>query len=70
MSEQRCNTCHLFLTYLGRLGLRTGGMSGGWELVLGAFSDLGEDVIYLDTYRCDGCGRLEFFDLDRSLPRE
>jgi hypothetical protein len=45
-------------------------MSGGWELVLGAFSDLGEDVIYLDTYRCDGCGRLEFFDLDRSLPRE
>lgn len=70
MNEQQCNSCRQKLTYLGQLGLRAGGMNGGWEMVFGVFSDLGESVIYLDTYRCESCGRIEFFDHDFSLPGE
>lgn len=68
MSEPKCNSCNLSLKPLGKIGLRTGGMNGGWELLFGAFADKDEKVVYLDTYRCENCGRLEFFDLDLSLP--
>ena len=70
MAEQFCNLCQKKLVYLGKLGLRTGGMDGGWEFLLGAIADMKEKVIYLDTYRCDSCARLEFFDRDFSLPHK
>ncbi|HMS42373.1 MAG TPA: hypothetical protein PKE69_19220 [Pyrinomonadaceae bacterium] len=69
MSEPKCNSCNISLKPLGKIGLRTGGMNGGWEFIFGAFADMDERVIYLDTYRCENCGRLEFFDFDLSLPQ-
>ena len=29
---------------------------------------LAERILVLDTFRCPGCPKLEFFDLDASLP--
>lgn len=68
MPEHFCYSCQTKMKYLGQLGLRTGGMEGGWEFLLGAWADVDERVIHLDTYRCETCGRLEFFDKDFSLP--
>ena len=48
--------------------LRTGGMHGGWGLVLGNLADIGEGTIELNAYVCPTCGHVEFRlpDRDRS----
>ena len=45
-----------------------GGISGGWHLLLGDMADVTEGIFPLDVYRCERCKRVEFFDLDLSLP--
>jgi hypothetical protein len=56
------------MTSLGQVPVRVGGTSGGWHLLLGQWADSGERVWPLDVYRCRSCKRVEFFDLDLSLP--
>ena len=70
MNQPECNTCKKLLNSMGQIGLRTGGMSGTASFLFGNWADINEKVIYFDIYRCDNCGRLEFFDLDKSLPRK
>jgi hypothetical protein len=53
---------------LGQLPIRVGGTTGGWHLLLGNFADMRESILPLDVYRCGTCKRVEFFDLDLSLP--
>jgi hypothetical protein len=55
---------------LGQLPIRTGGTSGGWHLLLGEWADMTENVLPLDVFRCSPCKRVEFFDLDLSLPEQ
>ncbi|MEI6739572.1 MAG: hypothetical protein WCK74_04590 [Gemmatimonadaceae bacterium] len=43
-------------------------MSGPWNLILGEAAALNEALFPLDVYRCPKCKRVEFFDLDESLP--
>ena len=43
-----------------------------WEKILptlGEWADVGEKIWRLDVYRCSSCKRVEFFDLDLSLPQ-
>jgi hypothetical protein len=54
---------------LGQLPIRVGGTTGGWHLLLGELADVSERVMPLDVYRCSDCKRVEFFDLDLSLPQ-
>jgi hypothetical protein len=54
---------------LGQLPIRVGGSNPGWHFFLGELADLGETIKPLDLFRCEKCGRLEFYDLDFSLPR-
>ena len=63
-----CYACHAPMHSLGQLPIRTGGTSGGWHLLLGEWADMTEDVLPLDVFRCSQCKRVEFFDLDLSLP--
>ncbi len=53
---------------LGQIPVRVGGTSGGWHLLFGHLADMGEEVMPLDVFRCSACKRVEFFDLDLSLP--
>jgi hypothetical protein len=55
---------------LGQLPVRVGGTAGGWHLLLGEWADMSEQVYPLDAYRCGQCRRVEFFDLDLSLPEQ
>jgi hypothetical protein len=65
----KCPNCKGNLQSLGQLPVRVGGSSGGWHFFFGELMDLGESVKPLDMYRCESCGRLEFYDHDFSLPR-
>jgi len=58
------------MTSLGQLPIGGGGTSGGWHLLFGNLADLSEGMVALDAYRCDTCKRVEFFDLDSSLPAQ
>jgi hypothetical protein len=63
-----CPNCNVALRSLGQLPIRVGGTTPGWHLFLGELADLGEKIKPLDLYRCEKCGRLEFYDHDFSLP--
>jgi hypothetical protein len=63
-----CYACHSPMQSLGQLPIRTGGTSGGWQLLFGTWAEVGEGVLPLDVYRCPKCRRIEFFDEDLSLP--
>ena len=55
---------------IGQLPIRMGGTTGGWHLLFGELADVSEKILPLDVFRCAGCKRVEFFDLDMSLPTQ
>ena len=63
-----CSVCQVAMQSLGQIPIRTGGIKGGWHLLLGEWADMTEGVVPLDVFRCSQCKRVEFFDLDLSLP--
>lgn len=63
-----CSTCKSEMQSLGQLPIRVGGTTGGWHILFGELADVSESVMPLDVYRCAACKRVEFFDLDLSLP--
>ena len=70
MARIECVRCRTEMKSLGQIPIRVGGTSGGWHLLLGEWADMTEGVLPLDVYRCDTCTRVEFFDLDLSLPEQ
>ncbi|MCU0239028.1 MAG: hypothetical protein MUC29_06265 [Pyrinomonadaceae bacterium] len=50
--------------------MRTGGSTGATLFFLDSYAEMSERIIYFDTYRCPNCRKLEFFDLDNSLPNK
>jgi hypothetical protein len=67
-SAPNCPNCKVATRALGQLPIRVGGTNPGWHFFLGELADLGETIKPLDLYRCEKCGRLEFYDHDFSLP--
>ena len=63
-----CSACRTPMDSLGQLPIRVGGTTGPWHMLLGEWADVTEGVFPLDVYRCRRCRRVEFFDLDLSLP--
>ena len=63
-----CACCEIPMQSLGQIPIRTGGTTGGWHLLLGELAEAGENTLPLDVYRCRRCKRVEFFDMDMSLP--
>lgn len=66
----KCTSCDTEMAFLGQIPVRVGGTSGGWHFLVGEWAHLSEDVMPLDVYRCGACKRVEFFDLDLSLPQQ
>ena len=54
------------LTYArGKMTLRTGGVGGGWSLLIGELADIGEGTVDVNAYACPNCGHVEFRLPDR-----
>jgi len=64
----KCPACKSEMESLGQLPIRVGGTTGGWHLLLGNWADMRESILPLDVFRCGTCKRVEFFDMDLSLP--
>ena len=64
----KCSACKSEMDSLGQLPIRVGGTTGVRHLLLGNWADVKESLMPLDVYRCGTCKRVEFFDLDLSLP--
>ena len=64
----KCSTCKSEMDSLGQLPIRVGGTTGVRHLLLGNWADVKESLMPLDVFRCARCKRVEFFDLDLSLP--
>jgi len=64
----KCPACRTEMESLGQLPIRVGGTTGGWHLLLGNWADMRESIMPLDVFRCGTCKRVEFFDMDLSLP--
>jgi hypothetical protein len=63
-----CPHCKVELRGLGELRVVVGAPLGGWIPVLNNIPDMNFKTKPLDLYRCEKCGRLEFYDHDFSLP--
>lgn len=63
-----CTLCRTEMQPLMRMPVRVGGPESGFVLFR-QLQEMGETILMLDTYRCPRCGKLEFFDLDLSLPQ-
>lgn len=50
-----------------QMPVRVGGPQAGFTLFR-EFQEMDERILILDTYRCPNCRRLEFYDVDMSLP--
>jgi hypothetical protein len=64
-SVPMCALCKTLMEPLMQMPVRVG---GGQGFFIG-FQELSERILTLDTYRCPNCRRLDFFDLDLSLPQ-
>lgn len=64
-----CVMCRTPMEPLMQMPVRVGGPSGGF-VFFREFQEMDERILVLDAYRCPSCRRLEFFDLDMSLPNK
>jgi hypothetical protein len=46
---------------MGDNPFRTGGSTGAAHLLLGNWAELGEDILHLDVFVCQSCGRVQLF---------
>ena len=50
----------LALTSMGVEQFRVGGTTGGWKLLFGEWSELGENMLALEALVCEQCRKVEF----------
>lgn len=62
-----CVLCKTPMQPVMQMPVRVGGPEAGL-IFFRDIQELDERILILDTYRCPNCRRLEFFDLDMSLP--
>ena len=60
----KCLRCDLEMNKIMNMPVRTGGVSGFFA----NFGEMSEQILTFEVFRCAGCRKLEFFDLDESLP--
>ena len=63
-SAPNCLRCDLELKKIMNMPIRTGGVTGFFA----NFGEMSEQILTLEVFRCPSCRKLEFFDLDESLP--
>jgi len=57
----KCSSCNTAMADMGDIPFRTGGMGGAAHLLFGNWAELGEGLLHLDAFVCQGCGRVQLF---------
>lgn len=60
----KCLRCDSEMKKIMNMPVRTGGTTRFWTNVM----ETAEEILTLEVFRCPRCRKLEFFDLDESLP--
>ena len=60
-----CLRCGIQMKLIMKMPVRTGGTTGFFA----NWAEMSEKIITFDTFRCPRCRKIEFFDLDESLPK-
>lgn len=63
-----CLRCNIYMQPIAQLPVRVGGSTGATLFFFDSWAEMSERIIHFDTFRCPNCRKLEFFDLDNSLP--
>lgn len=61
----KCLRCDKKLRKIMDMPIRTGGIGG----IFAGWGEMTEEVLTLEVFRCPSCRKVEFFDLDESLPQ-
>ncbi len=64
----QCLRCKVSMQPIAQFPMRVGGSTGATLFFLDNWAEMSERIIIFDTFRCPNCRKLEFFDLDASLP--
>jgi hypothetical protein len=67
-TSKKCTACGGATVSIGQIPFRTHGSTGMGKLFLGDWAELNEEKVPIDIFRCETCGHLEMYDLDKSLP--
>ena len=59
-AADKCLRCGGALTSMGVEQFRVGGTTGGWKLLFGEWSELGENMLALEALVCEQCRKVEF----------
>lgn len=68
--EIQCRDCGVPISFLGQIKLVKQSDDFFWNLVVAVTTNNPTNLenYPVDIFRCSNCGRLEFYDLDLSLP--
>lgn len=61
----KCVRCDKEMSKVMNMPIRTGGTTGFFA----NWAELSEQILTLEVFRCPSCRKVEFFDLDESLPQ-
>lgn len=59
--EAKCSNCQTPMALVGEEDLRVGGTTGFGGMLLGNFNQMSEHILSLEMYRCETCGKVDFY---------
>jgi hypothetical protein len=60
--DKTCPGCKINMTPVGNMNFRVGGYTGIGGMFLGGWNDLAETTQTFALYKCDQCGRIDFYE--------
>jgi predicted nucleic-acid-binding Zn-ribbon protein len=65
--NKKCSSCGNVAVYVYTASFRIGGTSGGWKLLLGEWAEIGENMIPMNVYVCQNCGKIELYATEQLI---
>ncbi len=60
--DKTCPGCKTSMTPVGNMNFRVGGYTGIGGMFLGGWNDLSESTQTFALFKCDQCGRIDFYE--------
>lgn len=64
--DAKCSNCGTPMEYKGEMKFRIDGYTGVGGLFLGGWNQLTEDTKTFLMYRCEKCGKVDFYDSEKT----